>query len=224
MKLVLASAGFSTPEIVNKCAELVSKPKEDINIVVINEAFAVEHGDHGWVLNDLNQIKDNFKGRMEIVNLLALDLETVKQRIELADVIFVVGGHADYLMSVFNKTGFAKLLPELLKTKVYVGSSAGSMVLCNRVSTEAYAEIYGEDNDYGINSYLGLVDFAIKPHLDNPLFPKNNPNKLLEVTKNYNGQIYGLRDDSAIIIDGDKQYVTGSEPIVIQNGVLQEGE
>ena len=222
MKLILASAGFSTPEIANKCAELVGKPKESINIAVINEAYAVEHGDHGWVLTDLNQIKDNFKGRMELVNLLALDLETVKQRIELADVIFVVGGHTDYLMSVFRKTGFDKLLPELLKTKVYVGSSAGSMILGNRVSTKAYAEIYGDENDYSINNYLGLVNFAIKPHLGNPLFPKNNLGKLLEVVKDYKGLVYGLRDDSAIVIDGDKKYVVGSEPVTIQNGIFQE--
>ena len=175
MKLILASAGFSTPEIANKCAELVGKSKDGINIAVINEAYAVEHGDHGWVLTDLSQIKDGFKGRMELVNLLALDLAKVKERIELADVIFVVGGHTDYLMSVFRKTGFDKLLPRLLKTKVYVGSSAGSMVLCNRVSTEAYAKIYGEEEDYGIDSYLGLVNLAIKPHLGNPLFPIITP-------------------------------------------------
>lgn len=224
MKLILASAGFSTPEIVNKCTELVGKPKDDINIAVINEAYAVEHGDHGWVLTDLNQIKDNFKGRMELVNLLALDVETVKGRIELADVIFVVGGHTDYLMSIFRKTGFDKLLPELLKTKVYVGSSAGSMVLCNRVSTRVYTEIYGEENNYGISSYLGLVDFAIKPHLGNPLFPKNNTSKLVDVLKDYTGLVYGLRDDSAIVIDSDKRYVIGSEPVVIRGGVLQESK
>jgi dipeptidase E len=222
MKLLLASAGFSTPEIVDKCAELVGKPKDEINIAVINEAYAVEHGDHGWVLTDLNQVKDNFKGRMELVNLLALDLAKVKERIELADVIFVVGGHTDYLMSVFRKTGFAELLPEFLKTKVYVGSSAGSMVLCNRVSTEAYAKIYGEEEDYSIDSYLGLVDIAIKPHLGNPLFPHNNPDKLVEVTKNYKGLVYGLRDDSAIVVDGDKQYVIGSKPVTVRDGVFQE--
>jgi dipeptidase E len=224
MKLILASAGFSTPEIANKCAELVGKPKDEINIAVINEAYAVEHGDHNWVLTDLNQIKSHFNGRMELVNLLALDLKKVKERIELADVIFVVGGHTDYLMSVFRKTGFAELLPELLKTKVYVGSSAGSMVICNRVSTEAYAKIYGEEEDYGIDSYLGLVGVAIKPHLGNPLFPNNNSDKLTEVTRNYKGLVYGLRDNSAIVVDGDKQYVIGGEPIVIRDGILQEAK
>lgn len=83
IKLLLASAGLFTPEIIAKCVELVGKPQDEINFGVINEAYAVEHGDHGWVLNDLNRIKDNFKGRMEFVNLLALDIEAVKARLQL---------------------------------------------------------------------------------------------------------------------------------------------
>jgi len=220
MKLILASAGFYTPEIIDKCVELVGKPKVAINIAVINEAYSVEHGDHGWVLDELNHVKDNFNGSMELVNLLALDLDTIKARIEKADVIFVVGGHTDYLMSVFNKTGFSKLLPELLKSKAYVGSSAGSMIVGKRVSTEAYQRIYGEDNDYGVKEYLSLVDFAIKPHLGSKLFPNNRKEILLEVTENHKGTVYGLSDDSAIVINGDKTYLIGSKPVKIIDGKL----
>lgn len=220
MKLILASAGFYTPAIIEKCVHLVGKPQDKINFAVINEAYAVEHGDHGWVLDDLNRIKKNFKGNMELVNLLALDLDTVKKRIKLADVIFVVGGHTDYLMSIFKKTGFDKLLPKLLESKVYVGSSAGSMVICNRVSTEAYQKIYGEENDYGVSKYLSLVDLAIKPHLGSKFFPNNRKEVLLEVAKNYNGLIYGLHDDDAVIVEADKQYTIGSEPIKIKGGKI----
>ncbi|HMI09505.1 MAG TPA: Type 1 glutamine amidotransferase-like domain-containing protein [Candidatus Saccharimonadales bacterium] len=222
MKLLLTSNGFCTPEIIAKCVELAGKPQNEINFAVINEAYAVEHGDHGWVLDDLNKIKDNFKGRIELVNLLALDLETVKTRLQLADVIFVIGGHTDYLMSVIKKAGLDKLLPELLETKVYVGSSAGSMVMCNRVSTEAYAKIYGEENDYDINEYLGLVDVAIKPHLNSKLFPNNRKEVLLEIAKNYKGVIYGLSDEAAIVVDGDSTYVIGDNTVKIIDGELTQ--
>ena len=43
--------------------------------------------------------------------MLALPLHKVEENIMKRDVIFVVGGHTDYLMHVFNKTGFVKLLP-----------------------------------------------------------------------------------------------------------------
>jgi dipeptidase E len=220
MKLVLASAGFYTQEIVNKTVELVGKPIEEIKVAVINEAYAVGHGNHWWVLDDLNRIQANFPSGFELVNLLALDIDMVKSRLELADVIFVVGGHTDYLMYVFNKTGFSKILPELLKTKVYVGSSAGSMVLAQRVSTAAYTKVYGEENDYGVTEYMNLVDFALKPHLNNPLFPNNNKEVLLEVSKDFVGTLYGLHDDSAIIIEGESQYAVGTQPIVIKDGKI----
>lgn len=217
MKLLLASAGFYTPEIADKCVELVGKRRDDIAIAVINEAYAAEHGDHGWVLDDLNRIKQYFPGRMELVNLLAFDLAAARARLELADVIFVVGGHTDYLMSVFKKTGFDTLLSELLATKVYVGSSAGSMVVGRRISTAEYAALYGQANDFGTTEYMGLVDFAIKPHLGNPLFPDNNPDALRRVARGYQGTVYGLSDNAAIVVDGDKTYHIGTPPVTIIN-------
>src|SRR5690606_37109884 len=103
-------------------------PKDQITIGVINEAFAVEEGDKRWVLDNLNSVASNFSNEIDIVDLLALSIEEVEKRLADKDVIFVVGGDTDYLMSVYQKTGFDKLLPKLLETKVYVGSSAGSMV------------------------------------------------------------------------------------------------
>lgn len=220
MKLVLASAGVYTPEIINKVIELVGKPIEQINITIINEAYAMEHGDHRWLLDELNRVSATFKGKIEFINLLALTTEVVKERIALADIIYVIGGNTDYLMSVFNKSGFSEILPNLLKTKVYVGSSAGSMVLCRRNSTEAYQRIYGEGNDFGVKDYLGLLDISIKPHLDNPLFPNNKEAVLVEVSKGCDYVVFGLKDDSAVVVDGDKEYTIGSEPFKVLNGVI----
>ncbi len=218
MKLLLCSEGFYTKEIVAKCEELVGKSRDSINIAVINEAYAVEHKNNlRWVLNNLNEVKDNFGGNLELVNLLALDIKTIQERIEKNDVIFVVGGNTDYLMSAFNKAGLSKLLPELLKSKVYVGSSAGSMILGKRLSTEAYKKIYGERSVYGIDKYLELVDIAIMPHLDSPNFP-NRKETLLEAVQKHSGIVYGLRDDSAIVVDGENISTIGSEPLILNKG------
>lgn len=151
---------------------------------------------------------------MELVNLLALDTYEVKERLQKADVMYVLGGHTDYLMSVFNKTGFAKLLPELLKTKVYVGSSAGSMVLGKRLSDAAYLKMYKETNPYGVKNYLEVVDFSIMPHLDSPHFPLRKET-LLEAIGDHSGVVHGMRDDSAVIVDGDAVYTVGSEPLIL---------
>ena len=132
------------------------------------------------------------------------------------DAIFVVGGHTDYLMSVFVKTCFDKLLPKLLKSKVYVGSSAGSMVMGKRLSSEAYKTMYKDVVGYGTTKYLELVDFSIIPHIDSKDFPGRKEN-LVKAAKKHSGVIYGLRDDSAVLVDWDAVTTIGSNPLILSS-------
>lgn len=219
MKFVLCSEGFHTPNTVEACVELVGKSKDEISVGVINEAFAVEEGDKRWVLDNLNSVANNFSGEIDVVDLLALSIEDVEKRLADKDVIFVVGGDTDYLMSVYQKTGFGKLLPKLLETKVYVGSSAGSMVVGKRISAAAYRLIYGEDSKWDITDYAGLVNLSVMPHLDSPHFP-NRKESLMEAVGSFGGKVYGLRDDSALVVNDDEIYTIGSEPVIIENGKL----
>lgn len=219
MKFVLCSEGFYTPAIIEECVKLVGKPKDSISVGIINEAYAVEDHDKRWVIDNLNSAASNFGGDIDLVNLLALPIDKIESRLRDKDVIYVVGGHTDYLMSVFNKSGFDTLIPELLKTKVYVGSSAGSMVAGRRISAAAYKMIYYDEDIYGISAYMELVNFSVMPHLDSPQFP-NRKHKLLEAVNKFEGKVYGLRDDSAVIVDGDNTYTIGSEPIIIDKAKL----
>jgi len=222
MKLLLCSEGFYTEAEVAKTEELVGKPRQEISVAVINEAYAVEHDNNlTWVLDNLNSVRDNFGGKSELVNLLALDTETVKQRIQKHDVIYVIGGHTDYLMSVFQKTGFDQLLPELLRSKVYVGSSAGSMVVGQRISTEAYAAVYGEEGDYGVTRYAELVDFAVIPHLNSEAFPGTREDIVLIACAGHQGTVYAINDNTALVVDGGELYSIGDRPLKIIAGVLE---
>jgi dipeptidase E len=220
MKLLLTSDGFTTDEIIETAIRLAGKPAEAINLAVIAEAYAVEPGDHRWVLDNLDHAAAIFGGTFQIVNLLALDPVGIQSRLEAADIIFAIGGHTDYLMSVFDRSGLSEILPDLLKTKVYVGSSAGSMILGRRMDTLAYRQIYGEEGTYGTTKYLELVNFAMKPHLNSPLFPNNVPKKLLEVARHFPGTIYGINDSTAILVENDKLTIVGEEPAKIIDGQL----
>jgi dipeptidase E len=215
MRLILASEGFYTEQIVAKCEQLVGKPRNKINIAVINEAYAMEHEDNlHWVMKNLDDVRNSFGGKLELVNLLALNKAKIRERIAQHDVIFVVGGHVDYLMSVFVKTGFAEMLPELLQNKVYVGSSAGSMVMGKRLSSRIYKEIYGQEGTYGVEEYMGLVDFAILPHLESADFDITEE-KVREVTKGLNEKIYAIDDNTAIVIENNKVTTIGNVQVVI---------
>lgn len=217
MKLVLCSEGFHIQNTVQACVNLCDKPQDRITVAVISEAYAVEQDDKKWVLKNLNDVSNNFPARIDIVNLLALSINQIEQRIGNTDVIFVIGGSTDYLLYVYQKTGFANLLPKLLETKVYVGSSAGSMVIGRRISTEAYREIYQEDDRLQVKDYLGLVNYAMLPHLSSANYPNNKPEVLERVTKGMPFPVYALKDDSAIVVNGSEQTFIGSKPYTVKS-------
>ncbi|MDQ5972125.1 MAG: dipeptidase [Patescibacteria group bacterium] len=225
MKLLLCSEGFHTPNTVQACVDLVGKPKEEIAVAVINEAFAPEENDKRWVLHNLNCVADNFPGSFDIVDLLALSIDEVEARLEKCDVIFVVGGNTDYLMHIYKKTGFDKLLLKLLETKVYVGSSAGSIVMGKRPSSDEYLEAFGKEKDFGTTSYMGLVDLAIRPHMDSSEAPKRREGLLRESSKGLDFPVYGLRDDAAIVVNGNEISLIGSMPYIVEpNGLADSAE
>ncbi|MFZ1682884.1 MAG: Type 1 glutamine amidotransferase-like domain-containing protein [Candidatus Zixiibacteriota bacterium] len=199
---------------VQACVDLVGKPQDQITVAIINEAFAVEKGDKRWVLQNLHSVFDNFSSEVDIVDLLALSIKQIEERLANKDVIFVLGGDTDYLMSVYEKSGFDKLLPELLKNKVYVGSSAGSMVIGKRIPTNAYEIIYGHQVEYGVDRYLELVDFSIIPHLDSPEFPERKE-KFKQAIDKFDAKVYGLSDDSAVVVNGHMVRTIGSEPLIL---------
>jgi len=204
MKLLLTSAGIRTQELADTLSGLVGKSLENINVAVINEASAVEPGDKTWFFNEINDLRKYVGGDIDFVDLLALSIDEIKERVAFADVIYVVGGNPDYLLDLYNKTGFASLLKDtLLNEKVYVGSSAGSMVLGRRGSTNEYQNYYGEDRTFGTTDYLGAVDFVIKPHFEAPDLPKNHKDILLKASIEEQQLIYAVRDDQAIIVNDE---------------------
>ena len=91
------------------------------------------------------------------------------------------------------------------------------MVICKRLSTKAYDKIYVERKDYGVDKYLELVDICFMPHLDSTHFP-HRKETLFETVKDHTGApVYGLRDDSAVVINGNTITTIGSEPYILNN-------
>ena len=215
VKLVLCSEGFFTLNTVQACVDLCGKHQNEITVAIINEGSAVEEGDKRWVLDNLNDVSKNFPAELDIVDLFALSMDQVEARINSKDVIFMIGGNADFLMHVFTETGFDKLLPKLLATKVYVGSSGGSRVIGKKVSSDAFDKIFGNQNQYGVTEYMGLVDFSIIPHINSHGFPERTPDALQQAAMGTPFTVYGLQDDSAIVIDGSEHSIIGTKPFTV---------
>jgi dipeptidase E len=212
MKLLLSSNGFANKAIADTLLEMVGKKPEDISLVFIPTASNVEVGDKDWFINDLINIKkQNFKS-VAMADISAVPENIWRPQLEEADVLFFEGGNSYHLMNWINKSGLVKLLPDMLKDKVYMGLSAGSMVTGPDLNLRLSKDIYGEETEEETMNGLGFVDFYFLPHLNSPYFASRIEANLNEAMKKISRQTYVLDDQSALsVIDGEVKIVGGGE-------------
>ncbi|HEY0907921.1 MAG TPA: Type 1 glutamine amidotransferase-like domain-containing protein [Candidatus Paceibacterota bacterium] len=218
MKLLLTSAGLSNSSIAKALIELVGKPASATKIAFIPTAMNVDGGHKGWFIKDLINIdKQNFAS-VDIVDISSLSRTIWEPRLRDADVLFFSGGNTTHLMRWIIESGLNELLPEWMKTKVWAGISAGSMVTNPNLSFSSgdnkiyYAEVPG----YKSEKALGFVDFYVRPHFNSPDFPNANKAYLTEVAKDIKGTIYALDDMSALkVVDGKVDIVSEGEYLVL---------
>ncbi len=103
-----------------------------------------------------------------------------------------------------QQSGLAGLLPSLLKKTVYVGLSAGSMIMTRFGTT-----YHGHTLPTASDKSLGLVDFALHPHLDYEWFPENSLANLEKLAATIPVTSYLIDDQTAIkVIDGNIEVIS----------------
>lgn len=218
MKLILTSSGLANEEIITTLEEMVGKPRQEINVAIINEAIKAETGDMRWFSEELTRLTSIIGGNVEFIDLQAHDMTYVKDRIDLADMIFCFGGNTDYLANTFIKTGFADILPQILEEKVWVGSSAGSCVLCHKESEAIQTSVYKEART--ADQFMEYVPIIFLPHLHG-YFKFDQP-EVLRASELTDLPVYALSDHAALkIIDRQEPVVLGADYIIAQAGQLQ---
>ncbi len=209
MKLLLTSGGLENKTMIDTLRDLVGKDFKDANLVFIPTAANVEVGDKWWLISDLTKCKELGFKEVDIVDIAAVAKNVWEPRLQNADVIMVGGGNTSYLMSQIKKSGLAKDLPELLKNRVYVGISAGSMVVSPNLKEKEMQRLYEEPIvDDTTNEGLGFVDFLVVPHMNSPHFPRAS--KLIdEVAEGIGITLYALDDESAVkVVDGQVEVIS----------------
>lgn len=213
MKLLLTSGGLSNESIINALLELTERPFAELNLAFIPTAANVEQGDKDWMINDLvTCTKLGFKS-IDIVDISALPKDIWLTRLQEADIFFVEGGNTFHLMDWIEKSGLKDLLPEMLKSKVYVGVSAGSMVVCPSLDLSTSDRLYSESiGKYKKDEGLGFVDFLIRPHLNSPYFPNVNLENLETLAQELTNTFYAIDDNTAIkVVDGKIEVISEGE-------------
>jgi len=221
MKLLLTSGGLTNQSIARALFDLVGKAASEISVTFIPTAMDVESGDKSWFINDLSNIKKQGFKNIDIVDISALPKDIWLPRVETADVLFFSGGNSFHLMRWLNESGLAEILPELLKTRVYAGISAGSMVtnptlfLSGKDKKIYYEEKFGYKKN---EKALGFVNFYIRPHFNSPDFPQVRKEYLNEVTRDIQNTIYALDDNSALKVIDDKVEIVSEGKWLVFNG------
>jgi dipeptidase E len=149
-------------------------------------------------------------GVLELTALPTLPESLWRPQIEAVDVLIVGGGNKFYLSRWMEQSGLFDMLPGLLEQgKVYVGASAGSMMMTAGLNYDPdrleHSKVYFDDEfeeempaDLGSAKTLGLVDFVIRPHLQADYFPQATLENVAKWADKADKPLYALDDQSAL--------------------------
>ena len=207
-RLLLTSAGVRNATIRNALTNLLGRPIEECTALCIPTAMYghpyAGPGENVWKFvagrSEQPMIELGWKsvGLIELTALPSIDKERWVSLVRNADVLLVSGGDALFLSHWMQESGLNDLLTELNDT-VWVGMSGGSMVMSPRIGKE----FVGWKQPSGDDRALGLVDFAIFPHLDNESLPDNTMAAARKWAAGLDCVAYAIDDETAIcVVDG----------------------
>jgi dipeptidase E len=203
LKLLLTSGGVTNASIHRALVDLLGKPTSDATALCIPtaqcghpmcgpvSARGFVSGAPPW--GSLTSMQWKSLGLLELSTLPTIGAERWVPWVEDADVLLVDGGDATYLCHWMRESGLAELLPAITDM-VWVGVSAGSMVMTPRIGSDFVNWSSAPDD-----RTLGVVDFSIFPHLD--AFPDNTMDDADRWASEIGGPAYVIDDQSAIKVD-----------------------
>jgi dipeptidase E len=198
MRLLLTSAGITNDSIEKALEELAARPLCELKMAFIPTAANVEEGGKEWLARNLMEFEKLGFLKTDILDISILSKNVLEEKLKDVDILIFGGGDTAYLNDWVIKSELKDLLPEMLKTKVYVGISAGSIITCDKIdieeSEEFFQEKIGADQNIG---GLGMVEFYVIPHFNAEYFPNINSENIKRLTENYPNPIYDIDDQTA---------------------------
>ena len=208
MRFLLTSAGIGNTSLHDALVDLLGKPIAEANALLIPTA-GYGHPRvtpaHAWRFisgreprTPMAELGWKSLGVLELTALPSIDHERWVEWVREADALLVNGGDPLYLCYWMRQSGVADLIASLRET-VWAGISVGSLVMTPRI---------GEDfvnwkPPTGGDEALGVVDFSIFPHLDNPDLPENTMADAERWAAGMSVPAYAIDDETAIKVVDD---------------------
>lgn len=215
MKFLLTSSGIHNPSISAALVDLLGKPiSESSALIVPTGIYPFPDGGRkawgalcGTAKSPFAELGWKSLGVLELTALPTIQEESWVPTLRDTDVLYVWGGNVLYLTYWFKRSGLAELLPTL-SSLVYVGCSAGSIVTtpynCDAEWNKQFVPPGLEMAEEGDRA-LGLVDFALCVHLDNPdpIFEDSSMANVEKWAAGVPVPTYAIDDETAItVVDG----------------------
>ena len=215
LRLLLTSSGVTNDSIRDALVDLLGKRIGDCSALCIPTAMYghpwVGPGVNAWEFisgqseNPMVELGWKSVGVLELTALPSIGEDRWVPKVRDADVLLVSGGDAVYLCHWMRQSGLADLLPSLNET-VWVGMSAGSMVMTPRIGDDF---VGWQPPDGGDDRTLGIVDFSIFPHLDDAALPSNTMADAERWAAVIGGKAYAIDNETAIrVTDGTVEVVS----------------
>ena len=212
MKLLLTSAGIKNASIRDALLDLLAKPIAESSALCIPTAtHALGKPELAWNFISgeeprcpMCELGWRSLGVLELTALPSIDREQWVPLVQETDALLVNGGDPFYLCHWMRESGLADLLPSL--EAVYVGLSAGSMVMAPNIGEDF---VKWKPPTGGGDETLGIVDFAMFPHLDHADMPENTIAEAERWAAGLSVPAYAIDDDTGIkVTDGAVEVVS----------------
>ena len=215
MQLLLTSNGITNSSIHGALVDMLGKPIEESSALFIPTGMypfpgggrmALEAA-RGRPTSPLSDLPWQSVGLLELTALPSIRRESWVPIIEQTDALLVWGGNVMYLNHWMRTSGLADILPSL-ENLTYVGVSAGSIVTTtHNCDFESNLEWVPDGSDMALanDQTLGIVDFTMWVHLDNPnpIFADHTVANVERWAASVPVPTYAIDDQSAIQVRGD---------------------
>jgi dipeptidase E len=231
VRFLLTSGGIANASIHDTLVDLLGKPVAEAGALFVPTGVYPFPGGPGmaWqaicgkTKSPLGGLGWKSLGVLELTALPSIQRESWVPMLRETDALLVWGGDVLYLAHWMRQSGLADLLPSLTET-LYVGASAGSIVVtpynCDAEFNLQYVP-EGSDMAEEPDKALGLVDFALRVHLDRAGFEDSS---LAEVERWAAGipvPTYAIDDETALRVeDGAVEVVSEGRWKLLEPGPL----
>jgi len=194
MKLILLS---SNNQIIEKQLEKGKK------IGFIPTASELDE-DRWYMEKDKSRLKD-MGYIVEDIEITIESREEINRKINSSDALYIAGGNSYYLLQQLKEKNVITTIIDFINNdKVYIGASAGSVIVCPTI--EVLEDMDNKEEAPLLKSFdaLNIVEFYILPHYNSK---EKYTKKADLIEKKYSDlKFLKIKDDQAIIVTGRNEY------------------